>query len=350
MQAAVLHAAPILPATGPSPDRPRLLWFDAARDRRGAGDASALLQLLEPGDVLVLNDAATLPGALFAHTVPEHAPLELRLIARQAPSEWTAAIFGAGDWRTPTERREAPPPLGIGDRLALEGSEIEAEILGFLDTPRLLRLRFLASEEALAHALYARGRPVQYSYLSRDLRLDEVQTAYATRPIAVEMPSAGRPLTWRLLLELRRRGVEIVSLTHAAGLSSIGDEALDKMLPLPEHYEIPAATVAAIEGARRRRSRVIAVGTTVVRALESAAQGSLRAGAGVASLVIGPEHRLAIVDGILSGTHESGSSHYRLLRAFLPEDVLQSLLVEASARAHRGHEFGDTMLILRPPR
>ncbi len=125
--------------------------------------------------------------------------------------------------------------------------------------------------DALWAALYREGRPVQYSYLAHDLPLWAVQTVYAARPWAFEMPSAGRPLSWEILLALRRKGVRWASLTHAAGLSSTGDPAIDAALPLAERYDIPAATVRAVADTRARGGRVIAVGTTVVRALEGAA-------------------------------------------------------------------------------
>lgn len=341
--------ASIRPALGPEQAQDRLLWHDGRTGRFGAGGIDVLPELLEPGDVLVLNDAATIPGSLPAETA-DGQPLEVRLIVRDGPSAWTVALFGAGDWRTPTEHRRAPPALAIGDALVFPGS-IRAEVIERrYGIPRLLRLRFEAGAEVLSHALFGGGRPVQYSYLARELEVSEVQTPYASAPWAVEMPSAGRPLSWRRLRALQRRGVEIASLTHAAGLSSIGDAELDQVLPLPEPYLIPEATVALIRAARSRGRRVVAVGTTVVRALEAAAldPAGLRAGAGVAELKIGPSHRRAVVDGILSGTHEPGSSHFSLLTAFAAEPVLRGLTEEAARLGHLGHEFGDTVLLLCP--
>jgi len=167
-----------------------------------------------------------------------------------------------------------------------------------------------------------------------------VQTAYAARPWAAEMPSAGRPLTWDVLLGLRRRGVAIARLTHAAGLSSTGDDALDRALPWPERYEIPRATLDAIAAARR----VIAVGTTVVRALESWAQSG--DASGIARLKLDPTYKPRVVDGLISGLHAPGESHFELLSAFAPRDRLVRAIELAAASGLSGHELGDACLVL----
>jgi S-adenosylmethionine:tRNA ribosyltransferase-isomerase len=175
-----------------------------------------------------------------------------------------------------------------------------------------------------------------------------VQTVYAARPWAFEMPSAGRPLSWEILLALRRRGVRMAALTHAAGLSSTGQPGIDSALPLPEAFELPAVTVATIQAACSHGGRVIAVGTTVVRALESAAapSGVLRTGAGITDLRIGPGYPLRVVDGIFTGIHVAGESHFELLRAFAPEDLLGEALSYAEAHSFTTHELGDAMLVL----
>ena len=154
----------------------------------------------------------------------------------------------------------------------------------------------------------------------------------------VEMPSASRPLDWAALGALRRRGIEVATLTHAAGLSATGDDALDAQLPLPERYEIPARTVDAITRTHARGGLVLAVGTTVVRALEGSARashGRVRAGHGTTDLVIGPTFVPRVVDGLLSGVHEPGTSHYRVVSAFAPRR-----LVDAA------HEHGDATLVM----
>jgi S-adenosylmethionine:tRNA ribosyltransferase-isomerase len=174
-----------------------------------------------------------------------------------------------------------------------------------------------------------------------------VQTAYAGRPLAAEMPSAGRPLRVPLLRELRRRGVAIATVTHAAGLSSTGDPALDAALPLPELSVVPEATAVSVARARDERGRVVAVGTTVVRALEGGFEdGRVRAGARRTDLRIGPGFKPRVVSGLLTGLHQPGESHFELVAAFAPRALLEASVAHASAAGYLGHEFGDSCLIL----
>jgi len=137
------------------------------------------------------------------------------------------------------------------------------------------------------------------------------------------------------------------SITLAAGLSSTGDPALDRRLPFDEPYQIPETTASAIRRARSEGGRIVAVGTTVVRALEhaAAAGGIVRPGNGIADQRLGPSSSLRVVDAILSGTHEPGSSHYELLRAFLDDDTLAEASAALDAEGYRTHEFGDSVLI-----
>lgn len=305
---------------------------------------------LRRGDLLVVNDAATLPGSLSAKAAGQ--PVEVRLLGPAEAGTWTAALLGAGDWRQRTEDRPAPPALPPGARLTFTavaaGAPLTATVVQVSDvSPRLVRLRFDLEADALWSALYRAGRPVQYSHLRAPLALWHVQTAYASRPWAAEPPSAGRPLTWRLISELRRRGIAMTALTHAAGLSSTGDRALDAALPLPERYDVPKATVDAVERARARRGRVIAVGTTVVRALEGAAAGGrLEPGQGETALRIDGTHHPRVVDGIFTGLHTPGESHFELLTAFVSEALLRDALAHAEWTGYLGHEFGDSCLVL----
>ena len=147
---------------------------------------------------------------------------------------------------------------------------------------------------------------------------------------------------------IRKHGASFGTVTHAAGISSTGDDDLDRLLPFDEPYHIPATTAKAVEITRQRGGRVIAVGTTVVRALEDAAteDGHLGIGDGIARGKIGPTTHLRVVDAILSGTHERGTSHYELLRAFLEDATLERATEELTARGYKTHEFGDSVLIL----
>ncbi|HET6896749.1 MAG TPA: S-adenosylmethionine:tRNA ribosyltransferase-isomerase [Vicinamibacteria bacterium] len=332
----------------------RLLVVDPAAGKMADFAVGDLPSRLRAGDLLVVNDAATLPASLQAHAA-DGAPVEVRLLGPAEEGQWVAAVLGAGNWRWRTEDRPAPPTLPVGSTLTFraasdEPAPLRATVVGISEvSPRLLRLTFDRQGDALWSAVYRRGRPVQYSYVRAPLALWHVQTAYASRPWAAEAPSAGRPLTWRVLLEARRRGIALAAVTHAAGLSSTGEPALDAALPLPERFDVPEETVAAVTRARAAGGRVVAVGTTVVRALEGAAEaggGHLRAGEGRTSLRIDRAFRPRIVNGLLTGVHQPGESHFDLLQAFAPEPLLRRALAHAEQEGYLAHEFGDSCLIL----
>jgi S-adenosylmethionine:tRNA ribosyltransferase-isomerase len=337
----------VIAATRPSGTAERLLHLDPRARRFRDKSLAELPALLRPGDLVVVNDAATLPGSLPA-VGPRGEPVEVRLLGEAGAGRWRAVLFGEGDWHIRTEERPAPPALRPGNTLRLAG--LRATLLSvWYVSPRLVDLRFDLEGAALWSALYRLGRPVQYAHLEAGLALADVQTAYASRPWAAELPSAGRPLRWELLLDLKRRGIGLAALTHAAGLSSTGDPALDRALPLPERYDIPAETVEAVDGARSGRGRVVAIGTSVVRALEGCALrhgGRVVAGQGTTGLVVGPGFVPRVVAGLLTGFHEPGSSHLGLLRAFAPPPLLDLAYAHAEAEGYRGHEFGDSSLIL----
>jgi S-adenosylmethionine:tRNA ribosyltransferase-isomerase len=349
----------MIAATKPRDDRDatRLLVLDPRSRQLQDVHIADLPRCLREGDLLVVNDAATLPGSLPAQTARGE-PIELRLAGPASDDRFTVVVFGAGDYHTRTEDREPPPVLSAGDELTVgtadraEGTRrhpLRATVLELSPiSNRLVELRFDRTGSALWSELYALGAPVQYAYQTVQLPLWSVQTAYASRPWAAEMPSAGRPLSFATLHALRRAGVELASLTHAAGLSATGDPSLDAALPLPERYDIPARTVSAIERTCARGGRVVAVGTTVVRALEGAAaeSGRVVAGTGVTSLRLGPHTKLRIVSGILTGMHSPAESHYALLAAFVPEHTLRDAFEHAVSHQYLTHEFGDATLIL----
>ncbi|PRP96539.1 S-adenosylmethionine:tRNA ribosyltransferase-isomerase [Enhygromyxa salina] len=345
------------PATHPPSLREgvRLLLVDEAADEIRDAAFAELVDELRPGDLLVVNDAATLPASIAGRVRGQ--TVELRLLGPRLDDEsggdrqWRAVLFGSGDWRDDTDDRPAPPVLELGATIELRGGLSAALVGRHPDAERLVDLCFDRGGPELHAALYAAGRPIQYSHLDQPLELWSVQTVFAGRPWAAEMPSAGRPLTAALLGALRARGVELARLTHAAGLSATGDPGLDALLPLPERYEIPAETVAAIERARARGGRVIAAGTTVVRALEGAVAGAvagegLVAGGGETALIITAQTELRVVDGLLTGMHASHESHYRLLRAFAPDELLERAWDAALGAGYRSHEFGDLALLL----
>jgi S-adenosylmethionine:tRNA ribosyltransferase-isomerase len=313
------------------------------------------IDLLRPGDLVIANDAATLPASLQGIHAPSGRTIEVRLagwrsFAGNDVSHFAAVVFGAGDYRTPTERRPLPPPLTVGDRLAL--GPLSATIMEVLGHPRLVLLQFDGPPDVIWAGIARHGRPIQYAHIAAPLALWHVWTVIAGPPVAFEPPSAGFALNWRALEALRARGVRFATITHAAGISSTGDDDLDRQLPLDEPYEIPATTARAIASARARGGRIVAIGTTVVRALEHAAgrDGIVRAGSGLATGRIDVTSRLSVVDAILSGTHEAGSSHYELLRAFADQATLDHADEELRTHGYRTHEFGDAIWIERTRR
>jgi S-adenosylmethionine:tRNA ribosyltransferase-isomerase len=181
------------------------------------------------------------------------------------------------------------------------------------------------------------------------LAICDTWTNIASRPVAFEAPSAGFVLDWRTLHTIRLRGATFATITHAAGISSTGDPELDARLPFDEPYAIPRSTAVLIQQTMHRRGRIVAVGTTVVRALEHAAwrHGWVAPGEGIATQRITSESELRIVDAIVSGLHDSGSSHYELLRAFQSDRTLGQMTEQAVAGGYRAHEFGDAVFIAR---
>lgn len=306
---------------------------------------SALAGLLQPGDLLVANDAATLPASLAGIHVETGRSIEVRLAGRGSlePADvgrFLAVIFGAGDFRTRTEDRPPPPELEPGERIQL--GPLRATVESLENHPRLVRLRFAGSVDEIWSGLARHGKPIQYAHVRQPLALWDVWTPIAGPAAAFEAPSAGFTLSWEMVSAMRRKGVEFATLTHAAGISSTGDPDLDARLPFDEPYRIPVYTAEAIA----RAARVIAVGTTVVRALEDAAHsGRIKPGRGVATRKIGPATRLSIVDALISGTHERGTSHYELLRAFVSEETLEHMEKQLDLQGYRTHEFGDSILV-----
>ena len=325
--------------------------------------AADLPSLLHRGDLVVANDAATMPASLHGTHLPTGLPIEIRLAGRRSlgsrhVDRFTAVAFGAGDYRTPTEHRPEPPQLHPGDGLAL--GPLRATVIELLGHRRLVELRLNAAAEEIWEGIARHGRPIQYAYVPEPLAIWDTWTSIASRPVAFEAPSAGFVIDWATLRAIRSRGARFATLTHAAGISSTGDTALDARLPLDEPYVIPRTTASLVNQTKRRGGRIVAVGTTVVRALEHAARhtrplashaasasGWVAPGEGIATQRITSRFELRIVDAIVSGLHESGSSHYELLRAFQSDRALAQMTAQAGAGEYRAHEFGDSVFIAR---
>jgi len=326
----------------------RILVVDGPSGALRVVASAELPSLFQPGDLLVVNDAATLPASFTGRT-ERGEEIELRLVAQTGDRRWMAALFGSGSFRVRTEDRPAPPRVIAGDELFFS-ADLVAIVEGIQpESSRLLAIELALRTDAdppidrIWSALYRAGRPVQYAHVPEPLALWDVQNVYAGRPWAVEMPSAGRALRVETMLELQRRGVEIAWVTHAAGLSSVGDAAVDALLPLPERYEVTEETWEAIARARQRGGRVVAIGTSAARALEGGVRKGRRSG--VTSLKIAPGMRRAIVDAVLTGVHEADTSHFALLGAFVSSPLLELALARAAEEGLLGHEMGDACLV-----
>jgi len=312
---------------------------------------TALVDFLRRGDLVVANDAATLPASLRGVHQPSGAIVEVRLAGWRArdlrdPRHWTAIVFGDGDFRMRTEDRPLPPALDRGDRLQL--GPLDAIVTDTLGHPRLVALTLKGSVEHVWAGIARHGRPIQYAHVPQPLALWDAWTPLAGPPVAFEPPSAGFAVDWQLQDTMRNHGIDLVTLTHAAGISSTGDAALDARLPFPEPYVIPSATARAVRRAKLRGGRIVAIGTSVVRALEHAgAPGRVRAGMNVADQRITAATALRVVDMIVSGTHEPGTSHHDLLRAFAGDAAMGAMNATLDAGGFRTHEFGDSVLIAR---
>jgi S-adenosylmethionine:tRNA ribosyltransferase-isomerase len=325
-------------------DQVRLLVIDRTTGRIEHTRFDQISNYLHAGDLLVFNSSRTLPASLRGcERSATHGPcMEVRLAERLPDGSWLALLvceqgdpFGCG--------LRAGMQIEFADGLAATVLERDANI------SRLWKLRFSISGAELIDLIYRLGKPIRYEYVSAPWDLDYYQTVYATEPGSAEMPSAGRAFTWKLLLDLKRRGIGSAYVVLHAGLSSYLDDDLDRQhLASEEEYFVNRVTARKINHAREKGGRVIAVGTTVVRALESAANenGSLTEVHGYTRLKIDHQHQLRSVDGLLTGLHEPEASHLDLLRAFLSPEKIHAAYDEAIARKYLWHEFGDLNLIL----
>jgi S-adenosylmethionine:tRNA ribosyltransferase-isomerase len=339
----------MIAAAGPRPATARRL-LDARTQRE-----TSLSKLLHAGDLVVFNDARTLPASLRLLAEDDSSPFEGRLL--QPPLSTSAGpalsltlmLFAGIDHHQATERRTHARVLHDGQRLQLVGRDGERSAYGhvrvsanhlLLHSARVIELHFDNSVLPLVHKF---GRPIQYSYIDKELELWDVQTLFARAPCAIEAPSAAYLFNQAQVAELQARGVQFAAITHAAGISSTGDPELDRQLPLPERSEISYATQIAVARAVAERRRVIAVGTSVVRALEGNVDGDgrLRSGTFTTSLRLSGTSQRRIVRGMLTGVHSAGTSHFELLSAFQSATALEAALCRSEQLGLLHHEFGD---------
>jgi S-adenosylmethionine:tRNA ribosyltransferase-isomerase len=292
-----------------------------------------LPRFLSAGDLLVVNTSATLPAALDGRVGGRRVQL------------WLSAPAPDGTWLVElrTSDRAPYPHPPVGALLDLPGGAHVQLLARFAGSERLSVARF-ELDEPLEDYLRRHGRPIRYGYVPEEWPLDAYQTAFALEPGSAEMPSAGRPFTAELVTELVARGVLVSPVTLHTGVSSPehGEP------PVPERFRVPPATARLVNAVRGWNGRVIAVGTTVVRALETvaAADGTVSEGQGWTGLLITPDRGLIAVDGLLTGWHESESSHLALLEAAAGVELVERSYRAALEHGYLWHEFGDLHLIL----
>ncbi|MBZ0293792.1 MAG: S-adenosylmethionine:tRNA ribosyltransferase-isomerase [Anaerolineae bacterium] len=291
---------------------------------------------LRAGDLMVINRSATLPSSLPASSRIGDFTLNL------------STHYGHGMWLAEPRWSPAQPgplPLAAGDIICVDG--VNGRLIApFPGLPRLWFIQFDSQlETAMAHV----GQPIRYAYLNGAYPLSMYQTVFATQPGSAEMPSASYPFTERVIEDLHAKGIQLADLTLHTGVSSLEVEQEDiENHPLyPEPFEIPAATAEAINAAKAEGRRVIAVGTTVIRAVESAwAQGRVKAIKGFTRLYVQPARGLHVVDGLITGLHDPVTSHLAMLYTLAGEQTIKDAYAEAVREGYLWHEFGDSHLIL----
>jgi S-adenosylmethionine:tRNA ribosyltransferase-isomerase len=297
-----------------------------------------LPELLAPGDIVVVNTSATLPARVEARRadgalVPLHVSTEL----------------DDGDWVVELRRPgNDGPDLGAepGAELELPGRVRLRLLEGHPDPARPSRLWRARPSPHVTIAAYlpAHGRPISYRYLAGDFPLADRQNVWATEPGSAEMASAGRPFSAELVVRLVARGVVVAPLILHTGVSS--PELHEP--PYPERFAVPEATARLVESTRAAGGRVVAVGTTVTRALETAAgdDGVVRPAGGWTSLVLGADRPVRVVTGLVTGLHAPEASHLQLLEAVAGPDLVARAYEAAVAERYLWHEFGDSMVFL----
>lgn len=307
---------------------------------------------LEPGDVVVLNTSGTLPAALPA-TLADGEPVRLHLSTHLSDDAWSVEV------RALAEKTTRPYGADLtGAILALPGGGTAHLLAPYHprragdtqpaptppDVPARLWLARLDLPQPWLTYLREYGEPIRYGYVPESWGIAYYQTVYATEPGSAEMPSAGRAFTPEIITRLVARGIQVVPLLLHTGVASLEDHEP----PYAEWYRVPAATARAVNGARSSGRLAVAVGTTVVRALETVAddRGQVQPGEGWTDLVITPDHGLRAVDALLTGLHEPRASHLAMLEALAGRDHLRLAYGAALQGGYLWHEFGDLHMIL----
>jgi S-adenosylmethionine:tRNA ribosyltransferase-isomerase len=296
---------------------------------------SELPRFLDEGDLVVVNTSGTLAAAISG-TI-EKKSVEVHLSTRLPAGLWTIEI------------RSGPNPVldaRAGEVIELVGGARIELLAPYSRHESGVRLwvATLSVRQEVASYLAVHGRPIRYGYVNGMWPITMYQNVYATEPGSAEMPSAGRPFTPEVVTRLVARGIGVVPVLLHTGVASL--EASEP--PYPEPFRVSGATAHRVNDTHRNGGKVIAIGTTVVRALETVVdeRGHLHAGNGWTEKVVTPEHPVLSVDGLLTGWHEPEASHLAMLQAIAGQDLLESSYAAALDERYLWHEFGDVHLVL----
>jgi S-adenosylmethionine:tRNA ribosyltransferase-isomerase len=334
---AALEASVPPEARGIARDRVRLMVATRSAGELRHASFRDLPELLHPGDLLVVNVSATIPAAVAGQRSDGTAVrVHFATRAPRLDETWRVVELRSADGATPASGH-------AGERLMLKGGASVELVAEYASSPRLLLARFEAAEPVERY-LAAHGEPIRYGYVPESWPISAYQTAYASTPGSAEMPSAGRPFTPELITRLIARGVQLAPITLHTGVSS--PERHEP--PFAEYYAVPEPTARLVAAVHRWGGRVIAVGTTVVRALETVAQpdGTVGGSEGWTGLMITPERGLHVVDGLITGWHEPEATHLQMLEAVAGAALLSRSYDAALEHGYLWHEFGDSQLIL----
>ncbi len=327
-----------------SPPEARGMTRDAVRmlvAHRGDGALvhshfSELPRFLDEGDLIVINTSGTLAAAVPGIDRAGR-PIEVHFSSHLPADLWTVEL-----------RNQDEPWFGAepGEVVDLEGGGRVELLAPYAEHPRGVRLWIAAARTpAPLHTYLAvHGHPIRYGYVRGSWPISTYQNVYATEPGSAEMPSAGRPFTPEVLTRLVARGVGVAPIVLHTGVASL--EASEP--PYPEYYRVTPATAHRVNDTRREGGRVIAIGTTVVRALETVVDSrrEVHAGSGWTDTVVTPEHPVSSVDGLLTGWHEPEASHLAMLEAIAGRALLERSYAAALSERYLWHEFGDVHLVL----
>jgi S-adenosylmethionine:tRNA ribosyltransferase-isomerase len=321
-------------ARGVTRDAVRMMVAYRSEDRLVHSNFSDIPRFLDAGDLVVVNTSGTLAAAVDG-IGPDGRPVTVHLSSRLPAELWTIEL-----------RRDNGPFAGAapGWTVQLAGGGRVEILAPYGQSPGRLWVATLQLPDPLLTYLAVHGRPIRYNYVRGDWPITMYQNVYATEPGSAEMPSAGRPFTPEVVTRLVAKGVRIAPLVLHTGVSSL--EAHEP--PYAEYFRVPAETAHAVNDTRRRGGRVVAIGTTVVRSLETVVdeRGHVNPGEGWTETVITPERGVRAIDGLLTGWHEPEASHLDMLEAVAGRDIIEHSYRAALDNGYLWHEFGDVHLLL----